>query len=202
MPSSMTCSTCRGSTTRMTARPQVDAHRRDGAVRRCCARTCWPALSASCGEPARSRPNARLLGDEPEIHSAFSNLVDNAAKYTPASGRDHAFAGPSRRRWQCPIRACRTMVPGIAPEHLPRLTERFYRVDSRAAPARPAAPAWASPSSSTCCMHHGATLDVQSTAGRRQSTFSLRVSGTPRETAVPTSDFPTQTRPFAQPEAG
>src|ERR1700719_422496 len=30
--------------------------------------------------------NARLIGDEPEIHSAFSNLVDNAAKYTPAEG--------------------------------------------------------------------------------------------------------------------
>src|SRR6267378_2628499 len=30
--------------------------------------------------------DARLIGDEPEIHSAFSNLVDNAAKYTPAEG--------------------------------------------------------------------------------------------------------------------
>src|SRR5205823_70039 len=30
--------------------------------------------------------DAQLIGDEPEIHSAFSNLVDNAAKYTPAEG--------------------------------------------------------------------------------------------------------------------
>jgi two-component system phosphate regulon sensor histidine kinase PhoR len=70
--------------------------------------------------------DAHLLGDEPEIHSAFSNLVDNAAKYTPAEG---AIA----MRWWVDDDGGHFEVSdtgiGIPPEHIPRLTERFYRVD-------------------------------------------------------------------------
>jgi two-component system phosphate regulon sensor histidine kinase PhoR len=70
---------------------------------------------------------ARLLGDEPQIHSAFSNLVDNAAKYTPASGSIAI-------RWWADAAGGHFAVTdsgiGIASEHLPRLTERFYRVDA------------------------------------------------------------------------
>ena len=77
---------------------------------------------------------ARLLGDEPAILSALSNLVDNAAKFTPASGA-------MQLRWfvtdaGSACFAVNDNGPGIAEEHLPRLTERFYRVDegrSRAA---------------------------------------------------------------------
>jgi len=45
---------------------------------------------ATCG---CARLRRRLIGDEPEIHSAFSNLVDNAAKYTPAEARSRCAGG-------------------------------------------------------------------------------------------------------------
>jgi two-component system, OmpR family, phosphate regulon sensor histidine kinase PhoR len=71
--------------------------------------------------------DAQLIGDEPEIHSAFSNLVDNAAKYTPADGSIET-------RWWVDEDGGHFSVTdtgiGIPAEHIPRLTERFYRVDS------------------------------------------------------------------------
>jgi two-component system phosphate regulon sensor histidine kinase PhoR len=70
---------------------------------------------------------AQLMGDEPEIQSAFSNLVDNAAKYTPADGS-------IEMRWYVDDQGGHFSVKdtgiGVHPEHIPRLTERFYRVDA------------------------------------------------------------------------
>ena len=67
-----------------------------------------------------------LLGAESEVGSAFVNLVSNAVRYTPA-------AGEIRLRWRSDAAggefACEDSGIGIDPEHLPRLTERFYRVD-------------------------------------------------------------------------
>jgi two-component system phosphate regulon sensor histidine kinase PhoR len=69
---------------------------------------------------------AKLLGEEAEIHSAFSNLVANALKFTPADGRIEI-------RWWVDAAGGHLSVTdtgiGIAAEHIPRLTERFYRVD-------------------------------------------------------------------------
>jgi two-component system phosphate regulon sensor histidine kinase PhoR len=70
---------------------------------------------------------AGLLGDEQEILSAFGNLISNAIRYTPDGGeitiqwdRDAMGRG---------VFSVRDTGPGISAEHLPRLTERFYRVD-------------------------------------------------------------------------
>lgn len=67
-----------------------------------------------------------LLGAESEISSAFVNLVSNAVRYTPAGGE-------IRLRWNSTDAGTEFSVEdtgiGIDPEHLPRLTERFYRVD-------------------------------------------------------------------------
>ena len=68
-----------------------------------------------------------LSGLASELHSAMSNLVNNAVRYTPAGGE-------VRVSWRLleDGRAQFTVAdtgPGIASEHLPRLTERFYRVD-------------------------------------------------------------------------
>jgi two-component system phosphate regulon sensor histidine kinase PhoR len=67
-----------------------------------------------------------LLGAEREIASAFTNLATNAVRYTPA-------AGEVRLRWRSGNEGGEFSVEdsgiGIDPEHLPRLTERFYRVD-------------------------------------------------------------------------
>lgn len=73
-----------------------------------------------------------VAGNASELHSALSNLISNAVRYTPPGGRivvqwqalaDHSGSGGGARF------AVRDSGPGIAPEHLPRLTERFYRVD-------------------------------------------------------------------------
>lgn len=68
-----------------------------------------------------------LFGRPAEIESVVSNLVANALRYTPAGG--HVTV-----RWRAEGSGAQLAVvddgPGIAPEHLPRLTERFYRIDS------------------------------------------------------------------------
>ena len=67
-----------------------------------------------------------LLGNRDEITSAFSNLVTNAVRYTPAGGAINITWGlRDGQPWFCVA----DTGEGIAPEHLPRLTERFYRVD-------------------------------------------------------------------------
>ena len=68
-----------------------------------------------------------LIGSDTEIASAFSNLITNAIKYTPKGGtitigwHDQADQG---------YFTVEDTGIGIDPKHLPRLTERFYRVDS------------------------------------------------------------------------
>jgi two-component system phosphate regulon sensor histidine kinase PhoR len=67
-----------------------------------------------------------LLGSERELHSIASNLLSNAIKYTPATGV------VTVRWWRDTSGAHLSVADtgiGIAAEHLPRLTERFYRVD-------------------------------------------------------------------------
>lgn len=68
-----------------------------------------------------------IRGVEKEIYSAFSNLVFNAMRYTPREGHVEI------RWYQQGGRPCLAVTDtgiGIAPEHIPRLTERFYRVDT------------------------------------------------------------------------
>lgn len=71
-------------------------------------------------------PNLGLRGREDEVLTAFSNLVFNAVRYTPEGGAIHIHWF---RRGE---RACfevRDQGIGIPAHHIPRLTERFYRVD-------------------------------------------------------------------------
>ena len=68
-----------------------------------------------------------LLGDESELYSAFSNLVSNAVRYTPSGGQVHVVWRDSEDGGV--ELAVTDTGAGISEEHLPRLTERFYRVD-------------------------------------------------------------------------
>jgi two-component system phosphate regulon sensor histidine kinase PhoR len=72
-----------------------------------------------------------VLGDHDELVRVFENLVENALKYGAAGRRVDIKLGPgSSAEGEPEARvSVRDYGPGIAPEHLPRLTERFYRVD-------------------------------------------------------------------------
>src|SRR3979490_880373 len=71
-------------------------------------------------------PRVDLLGSEGELASAFGNLISSAIRYTPPGGKVAIH-------WREDDSGASLTVEdtglGIAPEHLPRLTERFYRVD-------------------------------------------------------------------------
>lgn len=72
-------------------------------------------------------PGLRLNGSELELRSAFSNLVFNAVKYSPDGSQVHILAW---RDAQGTHVAVRDSGIGIEARHIPRLTERFYRVDA------------------------------------------------------------------------
>jgi len=108
-----------------------------------------------------------LMGDPGLIHSAFWNLVDNAAKYTPVDA-------PIVLRWWADDTGCHFSVTdsgaGIAAEHLPRLTERFYRVD----PGRARATGGSGLGLAIVrhvMQRHGGELQIESVEGRG-STFT------------------------------
>ena len=67
-----------------------------------------------------------ILGAETELKSAFGNLVSNAVRYTPPRGT-------VKLRWECSngrgVFSVADSGIGIDAQHIPRLTERFYRVD-------------------------------------------------------------------------
>lgn len=68
-----------------------------------------------------------LVGNEPELRSVFSNLIFNAVKYTPPRAEIRIFWGFEEHK------AClrvKDTGEGIAARHIPRLVERFYRVDT------------------------------------------------------------------------
>lgn len=89
------------------------------------------ALQGGTGSPVHAlvfapTPPWTLLGARAELYSAVANLVSNAVRYTPPGGRIEVGWRESGNEL---VMAVRDTGPGIAPEHLPRLSERFYRVD-------------------------------------------------------------------------
>jgi two-component system phosphate regulon sensor histidine kinase PhoR len=108
-------------------------------------------------------------GAASELASAFSNLLTNAVRYTPDQGTIHVGWGQNQNGQ--PVYSVTDTGIGIAAEHIPRLSERFYRVDrgrSRAAGGTGLGLAI----TKHIALRHGAQLVIESRLGRG-STFSL-----------------------------
>jgi len=70
-----------------------------------------------------------VMGDEDQLRRVFYNLVENAIKYTPSEGRVELLLRPGLNKSTTRV-LIRDTGPGIAPEHLPHVFERFYRAES------------------------------------------------------------------------
>jgi two-component system, OmpR family, phosphate regulon sensor histidine kinase PhoR len=132
------------------------------------------ALADVLGKPQELRFDQEaaleIAGSPGELHSAMSNLVSNAVRYTPAGGAIHV-------RWRLLPDgrgefSVRDTGPGIAPEHISRLTERFYRVD-RSRSRETGGTGLGLAIVKHVVQRHGAELTIDSTPGAG-STFSIR----------------------------
>jgi two-component system phosphate regulon sensor histidine kinase PhoR len=110
-----------------------------------------------------------LLGSETELASAFGNLVSNAIRYTPEGGT-------VTLSWRESADGARFSVEdtgiGIDPEHIPRLTERFYRVD-RSRSRETGGTGLGLAIAKRALARHDATLEIESQPGKG-SRFSAR----------------------------
>jgi two-component system phosphate regulon sensor histidine kinase PhoR len=86
------------------------------------------ALSAGAHTFEATIAPIKITGSANELRSAMGNLLSNAVRYTPAGGRIALRVFADAAHGDVAIEVKDSGV-GIAPEHLPRLTERFYRVD-------------------------------------------------------------------------
>ena len=111
--------------------------------------------------------NALLKGSLQEIRSALGNLVSNAVRYTPEGGE---ITLAWRERNGEGVFSVSDTGEGIAAEHIPRLTERFYRVD-RSRSRETGGTGLGLAIVKHVLTRHGARLEIQSTPGKG-STFS------------------------------
>ncbi len=112
-----------------------------------------------------------VRGDRDELIRVFENLVENALKYGGAGGRiEIAIA----REGTDALVSVRDYGPGIAPEHVPRLTERFYRVDTAHSREQGGTGLGLAIVKHIVARHRG-KLGIESVPGEG-STFSVRLS--------------------------
>ncbi len=148
------------------------------------------ALMAQCEQEARAlsrlltkeghqflfeaEPAFEIAGVQAELFSALSNLVTNAVRYTPDTGLVHVgwtMLADGRGRF-----LVKDSGPGIAPEHIPRLTERFYRVD-RSRSRETGGTGLGLAIVKHVAQRHGAELQIQSVIGQG-SAFSITFPAT------------------------
>jgi len=123
------------------------------------------ALSAGKHEITMEVNGPDLIGSAEELLSAFGNLASNAVRYTPAGGKIHLS-------WKEGEKGLKFMVEdtgiGISPEHISRLTERFYRVDkSRSRETQGTGLGLAIVKH--VLLRHNSTLQIKSEAGKGSS---------------------------------
>jgi two-component system phosphate regulon sensor histidine kinase PhoR len=111
-----------------------------------------------------------IAGSSTELHSALSNLISNAIRYTPVGRRievEFRLQPDGNAMFQV-----RDQGPGIAQEHIPRLTERFYRVD-RSRSRDTGGTGLGLAIVKHVAQRHGAELSIDSVPGKG-STFTIR----------------------------
>ena len=132
------------------------------------------ALALSAGKHTIEIAEAsagKLRGSTDELRSAFGNLVFNAVRYTPPGG---TITLAWRRVDGAPVFSVTDTGIVIPAEHIPRLTERFYRVDKGRSTASGGTGLGLAIVKHVLA-RHGSSLEIQSTPGRG-STFSARIS--------------------------
>jgi len=130
------------------------------------------------------RAGVDLWGSQKELHSAFSNLVSNAVRYTPAGGSISIVFAPDGDGGV--VLSVRDSGYGIPEAHLPRITERFYRVSNSRSRESGGTGLGLSIVKHVLNLHQ-ARLEVESEVGRG-STFACHFGPQrvhPRETATP-----------------
>jgi two-component system phosphate regulon sensor histidine kinase PhoR len=132
--------------------------------------------------------DAQVAGSAAEMQSALSNLVVNAVRYTPAGGRIEVRWSMADDGWG--VLSVSDTGIGIAREHLPRLTERFYRVDGSRSRDTGGTGLGLSIVKHVV-QRHGGEIDIQSEPGKGSS-FRL---------LLPPSRV-RRVEPLAQPKAG
>ncbi|HEX2135039.1 MAG TPA: ATP-binding protein, partial [Microvirga sp.] len=114
-----------------------------------------------------------VLGERDELVRVFENLVENAIKYGAAGKRvEVVLRRVEAPRPQAEV-AVRDFGPGIPPEHVPRLTERFYRVDATESRQKGGTGLGLALVKHILARHRG-TLAIDSEVGRG-STFTVRL---------------------------
>jgi two-component system, OmpR family, phosphate regulon sensor histidine kinase PhoR len=114
-----------------------------------------------------AEPGLLILGSEKELRSAFANLLGNAINYTPDGGRIHL-------RWSADAAGAHFRIEdtgiGISAQHIDRLTERFYRVDTGRSKSR-GGTGLGLAIVKHVLMRHGAHMTIRSEPGKG-STFT------------------------------
>ena len=130
--------------------------------------------------------SARLKGSLNELHSAFANLAANAVRYTPEGGHVELIWRDRTDGSEGVEFVVSDDGIGIAPQHLPRLTERFYRVD-RSRSRETGGTGLGLAIVKHVLIRHHATLDISSEPGRG-SCFTARFPGTVVVPAITAGD--------------
>jgi two-component system, OmpR family, phosphate regulon sensor histidine kinase PhoR len=109
---------------------------------------------------------AQATGDHDELYEVFENLVENAVKYGGDGGKvDVSLVKPDGRAdygWQVTVT---DYGVGVDPMHVPRLTERFYRVDAESSRQKKGTGLGLAIVKHIIARHHG-TLSIKSQPGQ------------------------------------
>jgi two-component system phosphate regulon sensor histidine kinase PhoR len=136
--------------------------------------------------PGAQQDLGQVAGIAAELQSALSNLVNNAVRYTPAGGSitvawDALEGGGARF-------SVSDTGPGIPAEHLPRITERFYRVD-RSRSRDTGGTGLGLAIVKHVVQRHGGTLHISSTLGQG-SRFSVELPAARVRRSAPETEAP------------